>query len=283
MPSFPNLFNLAQVLHQPNLYEKLEEEEFKHLANFEKLEVGDTKLFHKKDDFDSQVFGVNVGKAEYLIGENQSEIQKLIDKFLSLYPYDYIIFRCSQISTNWIQILQKNGAIFLDTTVDMILPVNVNFSQIGKIKLREATKKDLPQLSEIATSFRFGRFFTDLEFQFGKEIHEQWIANCVQKKVAEKVYILQSGNQLDGFIAIKTEKWSGMKVLRVVLLGKHPISSQPKVAVKMLDFLKSKAQEEKYDLLSISTQGTNIPALRSYLQAGFLPYSTGMTMRWKRK
>lgn len=68
--------------------------------------------------------------------------------------------------------------------------------------------------------------------------------------------------------------------MRIVLLGKD--SAEKGLAIKMLQFLQHKAKQEDYDLMSISTQGANIPALRSYIQSGFLPYSTGVTMRWKR-
>lgn len=280
MPTFPNLYNLSRVLHQPDLYKKLEQEEFDHLKGFNKIEVGLSKLFHKKDDFDSSVFGVNVGKAEYLIGVNRHEIAKILKQFFTKNPYEYVVFRCAQTSTHWIQALEKHGAVFLDSTVDLIQEVKHVTVKKPSLKLEKPDLEDIPQLQGIAGSFQFGRFFSDPEFQYGKAIHERWIENCVRGKAADQVFVYRTGTTINSFIAIKTEYLAGLKTMRIVLLGKD--SAEKGLAIKMLQFLQHKAKQEDYDLMSISTQGANIPALRSYIQSGFLPYSTGVTMRWKR-
>lgn len=282
MRHFPDLHHLSFVLKQKDAYQGWATEESKHLEQLQTLESGSAALYHKLDAFDSKLFGFPVGKVEYVFGDSPQEITKVVDEFMHTHSYQYVLVRVSQDHVSWIQAFERHGAIFLDTTVELMIVPTTKKSQDSLIPLRLSSHSDLEQLKEIAYTYSHGRFFTDPDIKSGTQMYLEWIENSVKGITADRLYVYEAVNKIQGYVSIKYSNLGNIKVWKIPLVGKHPQSSMNNLATSMLDSLIVEAIKDNVDLLLIATQGTNIAALRAYNSAGFSIYSTGISLGWKK-
>jgi hypothetical protein len=281
-PYIPELIGLLQALKKNELYDELATvQKNEMLQQYLQVTTEDCSLFHRAEAWDSRIFKLHVGKIEHVEGEDPTQIFECLKKFFDQKLYQYTVIRVSQHYIDWIQSLEKNGAVLLDTTVDMVLDVK----KIPSIKTSATTVKTADQVEkskilECAYAFNQGRFFTDPEVQHGAEIYTEWIENSLLKKAADEtlVYVDETG-KVHGLVTLKKDTLGPLSVLKVPLVVKHPSSEQSGIAQTLLTAAVKMAQEQNIDVMTISTQGANIAAQRAYLNVGFRPYNTGVTMR----
>ena len=184
----------------------------------------------------------------------------------------------------WIQEFNNQGAIFLDSTVNLSISLkNLVLPENESAEIELVSEQDEAQVIEIADNFSFGRFFTDPKVSYGNEAYREWIENSIKGRAAKEVYVLKTGEKVDGFITFKYLDIGEEKLLEIPLVGKASDSSRRGVARILLEFAKKHALDKNCSAITISTQGTNIAALRSYAKAGFKPFNTGLTLRIKKE
>jgi hypothetical protein len=282
---FPDLFALAKTSHGLLSYGAIAAERQKEVdEKFETFSVGAATLYHRAEEWDSRIFGLRVGKIEYVMGENREDISACVKSFFSGSPYDYVVIRISQSFHSWIQELERAGAIFLDTTVEMSCEISKKFSA-KKVDPHVflAAPSDKDSILNLANSFQLGRFFTDPEFMLGQIIYKEWLENSLSGKAADQTYVYKDeAGLVHGVVTAKEDVMENRKVLKIPLVVKSSASKLSGVSLAMLSHVLNQAAKEKFDVSEISTQGTNISAQRAYIAAGYRPFHTGITMRWKR-
>ena len=279
----PDRKSLSIILKQPESYEAWVQDYLDDIGDQKKVKKKNTILYHHFDPFDSEIFGLKVGKVEDVIGQDRKEIFSVVDKFFETHPYEYCSIRLSQHFTDWIQAFQKHGAHFLDATVEMVCDIRKISPESHSKSVTEKITRDMAkQTVHIACSFEHGRFFTDPYLKKGEEIYRQWIQNSIDKKAADRTFVLHEEGQVHGFTTIKKNNLGNLNGWKVQLVGKHENSNRPKVAETLLNHLLTEAKQSNIDYVLIATQATNIPAQRAYQYSGFMPYASGVTLGWKR-
>lgn len=276
--------SLALSIQRLDLYQHLYDEHLEYLeGSYIRLQSKTATLYHRIEQWDSDLFNCQVGKVEDVFGDNEQDIDEGIDTFFQNNPYDYVLVRVSQHNNSWIQKFEKKGAIFLDSTIDLSKTVHGTLKQNSNtFQLIDYEKRFEAEALDISQVFHYGRFFTDPFFKQGKEAYKQWVKNSLNFKVADGVKLLVSDDKVHGLISYKVEAYGKDKILEIPLVGKHPQSDVAGVASLMLHYLEKDALELGCCAMTISTQGTNTAGLRSYIGAGFKPYHAGITMRWKK-
>lgn len=282
----PDLHNLSSVLHKSDEYHVWEKEYLSRLSEKEKISFSEASLFHNLDQFDSSVFQIQVGKVESVLGDDPNDIEKVVQHFFNHMPYDYCLFRVAQQHIRWIQQFEQNGAILLDSTVDLVCDLSKLDleDELGSRYVTSEIPTELRnQVVDISNAFHHGRFFTDPDFQNGRAMYREWIENSLKKHAADEVYVYKKSDKIHGLITVKNGGFGRLDGVRIPLVGKHPDSSEHHVAQVLLRYVMTQAKKRQKKFLLISTQATNIPALRSYIAAGCLPYSAETTLGWYKK
>ena len=242
---------------------------------------GESSLFHHLDGWDSRISGFSVGKVEFVLGTDRRYIKECIDEFLSVPIYRYTVIRLSQQRTEWIQEFERQGAILLDTTVDMavLLPQEIgDQNDDGNVISSDLANPD--QLLECYKSFNVGRFFTDPEVSYGVPAYKEWVENSLLKKAADQVLAyVDAQEQVQGLVTLKSGVLGNLKILKIPLLVKHPESRLHGISQKLLSAAFAVSEKDGYDAAVINTQGSNIAAQLGYLRTGFRPYHAGVTLR----
>ncbi|MEO8581111.1 MAG: GNAT family N-acetyltransferase [Patescibacteria group bacterium] len=283
MMYIPDRKSLSVILKKSDQYQNWVDQYLVDIADQVKIQHEDAFLYHHQDKFDSEMFGLKVGKIEDVIGENKSNILHVVNEFFETNPYEYCVIRLAQHFIDWIQAFQQHGALFLDATVELVCDVHkVSTPSISPLVTEELSQKMIDQTLEIASSFCHGRFFTDPDLQKGFEVYTTWIQNSIDKKAADRTFVLYDQDQVHGFATIKGGLLGDLKSWRIQLVGKHGNSVRSGVAETLLQHVIAVAQQDNVDVVLIATQCTNIPALRAYQSAGFSPYGSGVTLGWKK-
>ena len=279
----PDRKSLSIILKVPESYERWVQDYLDDIQKQQKIKKKEVALFHRFDPFDSEVFGLKVGKVEDVIGQDKNAIFSVVNKFFQSHPYDYCSIRLSQHFIDWIHAFQQQGSHFLDTTVEMVCDLRkMRLNANSKFVTEEINEEIAKQTVEVAKSFEHGRFFTDPYLKKGEEIYRRWIQNSIDKKAADRIFVLQEDGQVHGFTTIKKNNLGNLNGWKVQLVGKHENSQRPKVAETLLNHVLTEAKQDGIDYVLIATQATNIPAQRAYQYSGFMPYASGVTLGWKK-
>lgn len=240
------------------------------------------QIFYRKEEWDSSLFGLKVIKVEQVLFDTLDELSSAVEAFFNTVEAEYFLFRFSLDNYRLVQILEGSGCIFLDSTVDLSLKVEKKIRTTVSKNVVLADESMTDKIVAIASAFHHGRFFTDPEIKFGTQAYRQWIQNSLKKSAADGTFVYQKDEMIHGFLTYKIEQVGDYTLLEIPLVGKSLDSKEPSVAVHLLEFAKKFAYENGCHAVLISTQSTNIPAQRSYISAGFKPYNSGITMRYKK-
>lgn len=240
----------------------------------------DATFHYSADFFDETFFNMKVGKIVDVEISHQLTSNALTKLEREL-PYVYTTARLSITHMPLIQSLLQRKWLLLDTTVDLVCKV----ADIAPVAIMDsvepAVPSDLPKLLECSRAFSHGRLFSDPLFSKGGQLYREWIQNSFDKKVANEVLVLRSKSSfIEGFASIREHVIADFKYWEIPLVTKHPDSKRPGVAKILLQAILNEAKKKKIVAVLIGTHGDNIPALRSYIGAGFKPYDTGATLRF---
>ena len=278
----PHLQSLALSVRDPDLYELLVSNFEEDLAHkYSVIASGASRAYYKFDDFDSRHFGKKVVKVEHFVGTHRSELRAIILSLLEL-DADYFVFRVPQHLSEWIQAVEAQNGQFLDGSIHLSAQTK-NLQAPSS----ETTVTVLPydpehetQVLEVAHAFMHGRFFTDPTFNNGSQVYAEWLRNSIDKKAAHEVYVALADQRVHAVGTLKYEVLSKTKkLLHIPLLAKHPKSSLSGLAGPLIAQARKVAEEKDFQAVLISTQSSNISALRAYIDAGFKPYQAELTLR----
>lgn len=276
-----DLHSLSRSIRHTALLDDLVTQREKKLQSQQEVALDDCVFHHQQDSWDSKISGLRVGKIEHVSGYRRDSILNMVKRFLKEMDYAYLLIRIPQYHHPWIQSFEEQGAILLDSTIDMSLRLRQQSETVtSSINGIHICKSEwLDELVSIAESFCFGRFFTDPKVNYGRKAYREWITNSYKKKAADELFVLKSKNSIDGFVSVTYKKIGDQCIANIPLIAKAPSSKRSGVAKTLLNFVKNRAFKKGCIAATISTQTSNIAAMRAYAEVGFKPYNTGVTLR----
>ena len=180
-------------------------------------------LILRKLNWDSEHFGSNMGKIEYIITredisyEEDVELKaKLISRALRVARENHIQhISCKIDSLDYASLfaLQEQGFYIMELLLKFVLVLQNEFTYPNWrliYRVRKAKSSDLPSLVEIAREcFRGSRFHRDpyLSREKASQLFEEWIKNSLSGEMAYEVLVaLDAGGRPVGFLTYNFEE-----------------------------------------------------------------------------
>jgi len=248
--------------------------------------------------WDTEHFGINIGRINKIVawdGEYRKalavkdEMLKFIGNKCVKNEIACVYCRVDINDFSSIHSLESNGFRLIDvlTTFCFDFRKNKIFQKLShekdpllnKIIVRPWKEEDLDELANIAgASYIYDRFHSDPMFSKDKsdELHEKWIVNCCNG-LTDEVQVAAIDKPL-GFITCKINGSKGV----IDLFGVSK-DMQKKGIGAMLVNASLEWFKDRVDVVEVGTQNRNIPAMKLYINAGFMPVSSKLTFhRWFR-
>lgn len=233
----------------------------------------------KKVDFDTHLFGFKVAKIENI---QQGYVNKLIAD-LEKGNIVYATYRLPADNFPLIHQLEDNGFRLVDGLLAFEKKLNHKIKMMLNGNIREASNKDLPQLTKLADGiFTATRFYNDpfIPKKKADELYVKWVENSLKGEKADLVIVWEDSSASSGQVGILgfiTLKKDG----HLPLIGVAKEAQGKGIGKKLLQAALVKLNEWNVEKAKIETQLTNIPAKRAYQAAGFKIVSSYLTFRWK--
>lgn len=210
----------------------------------------------RKLEFESCFFEQQCG--EYIFSDKNIEI---IDK-----EFDWIQCKVSIDNNKKIDKLQNMGFKFFDTRVSFYKKLTQKNNLNQNHTLTEASKKDLPKLSDCGRAFhKKSRFIPVVSSEKVIKFYNLWVEKAILKEFDDYGFILKNNENIVGFLSIKIHNSVG-KIGLITVLEEYRKQGFGKEMIKQLEnFL----IEKKIYELEITTEGKNIIAQNLYSFLGY--------------
>lgn len=264
---------------------RLEEDEIIGVAIFERLK------------WDTEHFGINIGRINEIVAWAEGyrkelavkdEMLRFIENKCVKEGFACVYCRVDINEFSSIHSLESNGFRLIDalTTFCFDFRRNKTFQKLSykkdpllnEITTRPWKEEDLDELANIAgSSYIYDRFHSDSMFPKDKsdKLHRKWIVNCCNG-LADEVLVAASDDKPIGFITCKVKGAKGL--IDMVGVSKD---MQKKGTGAMLVSIALEWFKDRVDMVEVGTQDRNIPGMKLYINAGFMPISSKLTFhRW---
>ena len=210
----------------------------------------------QKLEWDSNFWDIDMF---HLDVSNEIEI-KLPDK------KNFIIQSLCELSDNsFINMLEREGFLFKESKITLS-KTNINNKNINNLNYRKFSFEDL----KIVENNCFELFGKNSRFNIFpdekvNEFYYTWFKNSIFGEMDDACIGYFDDNNLAGFV---TYRIRGPRV-SIGLLGVLPDSQGQGISQLLLSYIDNIAMENTMEIVSISTQGTNINALNAYIKNGY--------------
>ena len=138
-------------------------------------------------------------------------------------------------------------------------------------------------MEKIAESaFMYDRFHLDPKIPKEKsdELYKKWTVNCCKGLVDEVIICASAQDDKPlGFIACKIDKSRHVGIIDLIAVSKNV--RRKKIGSGLINAALNWFKREGVDIVEVSTQLTNTPAINFYLSADFKPHSSKVTFhKW---
>ena len=257
----------------------------------------DAAAIYRHSQFDTDILGLKTVKIDYALASSPHHgglIQSLVTS-LNTEQVEYATCRLSGHDAVLLDALEANSFRLVDGYLVLINNgTHIQSGMLGElasgldVSIRTARASDIPALQEtMAPTFVYSRFFRDsiLSQSSAIQMHREWIRNAVLGRVAEAVFIAETDGTPVGFIAVEMERdaseYFGKRIGHIALIGTDPRYRGRHIALALTHHaFNGWFQSQGADLVRIETQLINVPATRTYENAGFRLVDSAFTMRW---
>lgn len=222
-------------------------------------------------ELDTALFGFKTAK---IIQLGQEQVSSLIAE-LQKNKVRYATYRVPSTDIALLHELEKNMFCLVDILVSLQTSIR-EMTVITDSHIVDASISDIRELKQIASLiFQFSRFHNDplIPNEKANELFALWIENSVQKKAADDVLVYKDKGRILGFITLQ-------KTGHIPLIGVAPQAQGIGIAQKLLLAALHTFKKRHTYSIHIETQLQNLPAVRSYLTAGFKLTKSHITYRW---
>lgn len=243
----------------------------------------DSIVLTEKSDFDSKIFGLNVGKVGLILvnpntaRNHQAELSRFFheikDSATSL-NLDVIFARIGLEQLTAIQQFENVGAVLTDVLLTFYCNIKNEFkpaSLLNSARVEKANKNDEEELVSISRkAFKSDHFHGDPHLPKSKsdELYAKWISNAI-KQPNTQVLVARDGGEILGFVSCRVEKLSNIYSYGVIDLIAVKDEHRGKglglaLVERALEWFSSYTRS-----VYVGTQASNFSALRIYQKCGF--------------
>jgi dTDP-4-amino-4,6-dideoxy-D-galactose acyltransferase len=214
----------------------------------------------EKLEWDSAFFKFNVGKV--IVDNNELHLSTDIDQFKLLYFFvepDNLLANAK---------LKEEGALLVDEKITYIKKISSVISIIPNIYSYLLGLHNRKEIIKIGLqSGRYSRFYLDPNFEKGKfeELYTIWLNNSMDLRIAQKVYLSISNNDINGIITIGEKNGRA----DIGILAVDEAQRGKKIGQQLVSAAEHFAFENNYENLQVVTQMANKAACKFYERCGF--------------
>ena len=162
-------------------------------------------------------------------------------------------------------ILLSYGAFLVDERIIYRREIrNEESSFTGAVEIY--SDKLTPELIALAIeSGQHSRFRKDKNFSTYEKLYTEWIANSLQKKIADYVFTIKQNDEIIGLLTMKINQ----PAAEIGLVAVDKKYRRKHLAIRLLDAAVYYAQKENCFSITVATQKENAAACALYASAGF--------------
>jgi len=238
---------------------------------------GGTSVYLSK--WDTEHFGLNIGKTSFLYFDESVEINDRIlffqelRKLLFEKEIQVVFMRHFLDDTKTTIAITKAGGVLADVLLTFHRNVKDFFMmdvQNSLVQVRDAQESDEHTIVKIArNAFRTSHFYSDpkLPTYLSDELYAKWSSNSL-KDLSNKVLVAEKNNSVIGFIILSTKTLEDVPYGVIDLIAVDP--NERGLGIGKLLLLKALSWfSSKVSSVYVGTQANNIPAVRLYEGNGF--------------
>lgn len=241
-------------------------------------------------NWDSDIYGIKIGSiglislawevSEYQKKEICLNLIKNTKEYATSNGFDMLVCRIPLTELAWIQALESVGFFTADVQCSLVCRniQNISLSAPPKIEtvIREACQEDFIQVANFGKS-AFGRshLYADsrLPVDLSDRLHEEWLKNDIVKGRAKFTLVAEIDGEVGGFVSVlwdDTQKQIfGIGHGHIDLIAVQGKFQGQGIGKLLLSKALERLIQEGASLVTVSTQATNLNAIRLYQQSGF--------------
>lgn len=222
--------------------------------------------------WDSEFFGLRIGRAEILTKEDGEMLASQRDSLCEQYDLLYIF-------ANHNFVFRAAGAKLVDEKVvyEIEPPFNGVFDQ--SITIWNEKQGVTDELLHLALeSGVYSRFKTDEDLPVGsyERLYSRWIEQSVKRNIATEVFCYMKGSAPIGLITLNNKNEEGV----IGLVAVHEDYINLGIGSEMMQHVFKYAGEYQIHRIVVATQLKNIPGCRFYEKNGFVVESITDVWHW---
>ena len=245
-------------------------------------------------DFDSGVFGLSMGRIDWFAAINLQDVERgrLLQRLLADTDdekIEQLSLRLSACDVQGIQLAESAGFRMVTVFTGLVYAGDSVVSTRPEVTIRSANLDDLDALRSITDeSFTDGtRFHLDDGLASNaQELHRQWIKNCVNGQLADRVIVAEKDGHLVGYITGQADstaaKFMGQARGAIGLFAVRPMARGRGVGASLLAAIINYFSDKCIKRIEVGTESTNSAAINVYIRAGFKIVQSNVTLhRWQ--
>lgn len=222
-------------------------------------------------DWDSEFFGLRIGRVDIVSSE---ELNALSEDEQSLRQQFDLLYVFAPQSLHWTQ----SDAVLVDEKMVYVKSVAVRpLSPSVGIYRGAVPNEDLCRLALV--SGEYSRYRLDSRFPYGsyERLYSRWIEQAVIGNMADKVFIYQDSNHINGMLTLQ---WNVHKA-DIGLVAVDANVQRQGIGSKMIQTVETYlVQNTQVQILRVATQRKNTKACCLYEKNGFTTESITKVYHW---
>lgn len=243
----------------------------------------DCVVLVEKSDFDSRIFGLNVGKISLILinpntaRNHQAELTRFFDEIkdsAATLSLDVIFARIGLEQLTAIQHFENVGAVLTDVLLTFYCNIKNEFKPVRPLnsaRVEKANRDDEEELIAISReAFKTDHFHGDSLLPKSKadKLYAKWVSNVI-KQQNNQVLVARDGEEILGFVSCRVEKIPNIYRYGVIdlIAVKDEHRGKGLGSALVLGALEWFSGYTKS--VYVGTQASNFSALRIYQKCGF--------------
>jgi ribosomal protein S18 acetylase RimI-like enzyme len=258
------------------------------------IERGAARGCWNRLDFDSQIYDLPMGRVDWIVAPELGDHTRvaLLQELLceaDAAGVEQLSLRLSARDVQGVQWAEEAGFRVITAFVGLARYARAGVCPVDDIALRTATERDGAMLRAITDeAFTDGtRFHLDRRLAGGaRELHRQWIDNCLSGAVADGVIVAEGNGEVVGYITYQINPHSAVELgQQRATIGLFAVCASARgrgVGRALLQAGLNDLSALGVERVEVGTESINSVAINAYVAAGFKVVQSCLTMhRWR--
>lgn len=226
----------------------------------------------KRLDWDSDFFGLRIGRAEVISEEDATRLVSQVNALKEIFDLIYVFARHGLA-------FSANNAELVDEKTVYLLKEFPGFEKNSDVIVWDKDRGVTNDLLHLAmVSGAFSRFRSDNRFPVGsyERLYSCWIEQSVKQGMASEVFCYMEDDVPRGMVTLNRKADTGT----IGLVAIHENYQHRGIGYSMMRHVIRYAQEYDCSKLSVTTQLENVSACKLYEKVGFQVESVTDVWHW---